>query len=32
VLGEELTADGLVVSFQDLSGATSRRRIRVEPV
>jgi hypothetical protein len=32
VLGEELTADGLMVSFQDLSGATARRRIRVEPV
>lgn len=32
VVGEELTAEGWVVSFQNLSGATARRRIRVEPV
>jgi hypothetical protein len=32
VVGQELTADGWVVSFQNLSGATARRRIRVETV
>lgn len=32
VTEEELTADGWVVSFQNLAGATSRRRIRVERV
>ena len=32
VVGEELTADGWVVSFQNLSGASARRRIRVEAV
>ena len=32
VVDEELTADGWLVNFQNLSGATARRRIRVEPV
>jgi hypothetical protein len=32
VTEQELTADGWVVSFQNLAGATSRRRIRVESV
>ena len=32
VTEEELTEDGWVVSFQNLAGATSRRRIRVERV
>jgi hypothetical protein len=32
VVGEELTAEGWVVSFQNLSGVTARRRIRVEAV
>lgn len=30
VTEEELTPDGWVVSFQNHSGATARRRIRVE--
>jgi hypothetical protein len=30
VVDQELTSDGWVVSFQNLSGATARRRIRVE--
>ena len=32
VVGEELTADGWVVTFQNLSGESARRRIRIEPV
>ena len=30
VTEQELTAEGWVVSFQNLAGATARRRIRVE--
>ena len=32
VTEEELTADGWVVSFQNLAGASAQRRIRVERV
>jgi hypothetical protein len=32
VVGEELTAEGWIVSFQNLAGAKARRRIRVESV